>query len=85
MTEEEAKTKWCPFARVIVHRSDNEGDGRDCSLVANRGYSVIKSQLSFCIGAHCMAWRWFSEHDSVTAGLGGGDGKHGYCGLAGKP
>lgn len=46
MTEEEAKTKWCPFTRA----ADLEG---------NRGLvSGHEHPQTMCIGSACMAWRW---------------------------
>lgn len=44
MTEDEAKTKWCPHVRV--------GD-----KAVNRYFDGFPSH-SYCIGSECMAWRW---------------------------
>jgi hypothetical protein len=46
LTEEEAKTKWCPFARLSI--------GKDLAA-PNRGPSV--EEKCRCIGSACMAWR----------------------------
>lgn len=43
MTEAEAKTKWCPFARL----SEMGGTYNRCGPSANLE----------CIGSACMAWR----------------------------
>jgi len=63
MTEDEAKTKWCPFARLA------ELDG------ANRGsVSGHDMPLAKCIGTACMAWRWRiipSKQDPHEAGYCG--------------
>jgi len=88
MTEDEAKQKWCPFARVtVVGKGDSE-------LVGNRFEHVEAEQGDFripdashCIGSKCMAWR------EVTRLIDAGIDKpapqevtlYGYCGLAGKP
>jgi hypothetical protein len=73
MTEEEARKKWCPMARVEEHsvvasnrerlfyQGDNKGWSSPAGLPACR-----------CIASSCMAWRW----DSRTTG---------FCGLAGRP
>mgnify|MGYP000181417732 CR=1 FL=1 len=69
MTEDEAKTKWCPHVRVetghiegpAVNRSDSDWP------------------MGRCIGSACMAWRWDAEKCRQ------GQINHGYCGLAGKP
>jgi hypothetical protein len=53
LTEEQAKTKWCPFTRVGEQASgaaENRPDG------------------SFnCIASNCMAWRW--EAGSLVASV----------------
>lgn len=54
MTEEEAKTKWCPHVRVSGAGSidgtewltNREDDGPD------------DLQFMNCVGSACMAWRW---------------------------
>lgn len=52
VTEAEAKTKWCPFARgsfVMVGNSPAS---------VNRNLSGEASSGASCIGSDCMAWRW---------------------------
>lgn len=79
MTEDEAKTKWCPMVRVC------EGDStenRNC-----KGGIVSKSpgegvQWNCCIASACMMWR---EADRVEDPEKFGNYLPiGYCGLAGK-
>lgn len=89
MTEDEAKTKWCPFARTPQPQN----------YAANRTPkgSFINSK---CLGSECMAWRWnkaanpnwkprnyissivsnpyLEEPSSADSQI------EGYCGLAGK-
>ena len=73
MTEDEAKTKWCPHARV--------GD-RDCA--PNRDCDGTILSVHKCIASQCMAWRAVpvksTNIDGVTIHENGG-----YCGLAGAP
>lgn len=45
MTEEEAKTKWCPMVRI---------NGNAMDYILNRKAS---DRHSYCIGSACMMWR----------------------------
>lgn len=79
MTEEEAKTKWCPFVRFT---SPTERAGWDWNRhKSHKGPNG--EMLAFCLASKCMAWRWAKATDY--------DGEvlvsdlDGYCGLAGKP
>lgn len=74
MTEDEAKTKWCPFARVgapvdsiAAGCSTNRWPGDD---------SVGPGSPYLCIAADCMAWRW-SQPETGDRPLDG------FCGIAG--
>lgn len=62
MTEDEAKTKWCPHVRVIMIGSDDRFIGP-----ANRAVDLDGQEGSLgarCIASACMAWRW-SRRDWV--------------------
>ena len=80
MTEGEAKTKWCPFARTVgaIQTTDHEFDVVLGSPVYNRvnagpGFQhPVFTHASHCIGSACMAWRRLPEGE-------------GYCGAAGMP
>lgn len=72
MTEEEAKTKWCPFARTLgtlsvqVHGIE--------TVVANgphnRGFAMDGPLTKcLCIASACMAFRWLPD---IHIPLGGG-------------
>ena len=80
-TEEDAKELWCPYSRVGEQASgaaENRPDG---------SYN--------CIASQCAAWRWEMlfepiEETSISDKLSEQRvrrvrGKHGWCGLAGKP
>lgn len=78
MTEQEAKNKWCPMARmaspVSAHNrtADDEPEGR-------------------CVASKCMMWRWddnvaLSRDGKMyirSSSERGGTSPGGYCGLAG--
>lgn len=81
MTEEEAKTKWCPFTR--------NGNEPGC----NRSGLANDFPVEVCIGSKCMAWR---KTGIIGIGPNGErtdrdlDGRtrwmdDGYCGAAGRP
>lgn len=61
-TEEEAKTKWCPFAKADDY--DGGGYSTSSSKPASRhGRGMAFNEYGAfpfgnCIGSRCMAWRW---------------------------
>lgn len=78
LTEENAKTKWCPMVRVFKN---------ECEKTYTTNEDFNNGFEKTCIASDCMMWRW----NKVYAGLSHG-GKQtnysndgGYCGLAGKP
>lgn len=77
MTEDEAKQKWCPFARGREHQTPNDDNGNTGG--ANRFDMGDPDSGCLCIGSQCMAWRWldFNHHGKGV--------NRGYCGAAGKP
>jgi hypothetical protein len=64
MTEQEARERWCPFARVW---------GTDAS--GNRLADGGKPNTdSMCIASRCMVWRrWYSKSEGFC-GLAGKEG-----------
>lgn len=52
MTEDEAKTKWCPFVRMTASQGEWHIN-RDPSLQS----SPQDTQAYRCIASACMAWR----------------------------
>lgn len=76
MKESEAKTKWCPFVRVL----EDEG------AAFNRDWDGALLKSCLCVGSACMAWRWWWGRAESTPRIKVGDGQdEGYRGLAGKP
>ncbi len=76
MTEQEAKAKWCPAARI-----DSTGSNRP-----NPGPAVdVQGGWAPCIGSACMAWRWDVSPENANRQRGSIYEKPGgFCGLAGK-
>ena len=76
MREADARTKWCPFARVVQYA------GSETPPAGNRdsvGRATDHCNAgACCIGSDCMAWR------NVELDFGQYS-KNGFCGLAGKP
>ena len=76
MTEEEARTKWCPMVRLAWQvNPDRPHD----AITANRWGSGQPIDVATCIGSACMMWRW--EHKQHERW----EDSEGYCGLADKP
>lgn len=78
MTEDEAKTKWCPF--VLSYMENRHGSTTPPSnryeVQTESGWKTNESPSSCrCIASDCMAWRW--------GGFTQDGDDMGYCGLAG--
>jgi len=54
LTEEEAKTKWCPMVRFIT---SHNFQGSVRTLINNRD----GGNESVCIASECMWWKWDGE------------------------
>lgn len=87
MTEEEAKTKWCPMSRVSAYPHTG-GDkislfaNRDiCFLVPGNSYDPA-TDITKCIASECMLWRWELTREQAENGYHPTDG---FCGLGGRP
>lgn len=81
MTEDEAKTKWCPKANPQI-------GGPECPGNGNRFEDALGSQAYMdtrCIASACMAWRSISAQTVVNGAARSYNTDSGYCGLAGKP
>ena len=72
MTEEEAKTKWCPFARIVWAQRKETGDGKwvtNGTVAFNRAQIEFSGEVhlkGFCIASACMAWRWGYHRDRTN-------------------
>jgi hypothetical protein len=87
LTEEEAKTKWCPFARPVVAETLKAlivPQGRTLEYKTDGMLTTVDQS---CIASACMAWRWATDGEAWAAA-----NPHprqpdplGYCGIAGKP
>lgn len=86
ITEDEAKTKWCPLARTPNYIATDHGS-------TNRNLRGEPLATSLCIASACMAWR---KVDQIGIGPNGEkrerdmDGRthwvdRGYCGAFGRP
>jgi hypothetical protein len=87
MTEDEAKTKWCPAVRFAPWTGSGSG------MVDNRGDPFDPMRVPCCVASDCMAWRAHKEmfRNTTTGKLtdfdNSGHGKWiklGYCGLVGN-
>jgi hypothetical protein len=78
VTEQEAKSKWCPHSRVVAKNGLGPCGNRVNDCAADGSPAV--PEAAFCIGSHCMAWRWENKFQRKPS-----DSTHGYCGLAGAP
>jgi hypothetical protein len=82
VTEDEARTKWCPFVRLPGDWQSD--DGKWLSATVNRpltGGLTAMRKSSLCMASDCMAWR--RMHVAPIRP----DEKlqvHGFCGLAGR-
>jgi hypothetical protein len=56
MTELEAKSTWCPMARVTKDEGRHEGSFN--RTVLRDGYVVASGGSANCIAARCQLWVW---------------------------
>ena len=92
MTEDEAKTKWCPMVRLGVTVGGEPAPGLNRFTNPNNMKSM---DFAKCIGSACMMWRNAEseqyvngmrlQHTSTYPVEAVVTVRHGYCGIAGKP
>lgn len=99
-TEDEAKQRWCPFARLAF-----EAGTFNRAVIFDAAQGDPKKD-AVCLASACMAWRWKMEYregneyairPGETGWVEGTDAEQragldwkrntglGYCGLAGNP
>ena len=81
MTEDEARKKWCPMARIA-------SDPEDASSAYNRNPDAegVIQNGSRCIASDCMMWRDTNSSENEARRVKGlSSQREGFCGLAGKP
>ena len=97
MTEEEAKTKWCPMTRFFFAQMSGRLTGSGVLPGEAPMFAAVNTDRpdGACIGSGCMMWR--DDLDRVVTGREiartVGDKIRieketvpgGYCGLAGRP
>lgn len=95
MTEEEAKTKWCPQVRLAADGHGEWHTSRDPSMPSRPD----DTQAYRCLASDCMAWRtrhqwldnaqetpdWVSYAPYAFEPGPGQERDDGYCGLFGEP
>lgn len=94
MTEDEAKTKWCPFSAVVsgyvdsVGRVNPHGLGHTHNRIRTGNPEVpVTSPEMNCLGSGCMMWaaekKYTPKFNERGEDIGGayGDTGNGYCGF----
>lgn len=99
MTEDEAKTKWCPFVRLAAHYDSQAAGTAGNRWSTDDDVSGAKGLAVACIASACMAWRtrhqwldnaqqepdWVSYAPYAFEPGPGQERDDGFCGLAGAP
>lgn len=99
-TEDEARQRWCPFARVAfiggvganrVSSLQQKAAERQAEQGDDRDLKYFAEQRrdTNCMASGCMAWRLYqvwlpSVHEQGTTGAAPESRTYGYCGLATK-
>jgi hypothetical protein len=85
MTEDEAKTKWCPQFQVSIAGGPAGQMQRD--TWRDKSNRPLEGGGK-CLASACMAWRWqpnWGESPENPAACTELPPIKGYCGLAGRP
>ena len=83
MTEDEAKTKWCPYQEIRLNMMASTL-GNLIKMYPKDGARIASgaNENRDCIASGCMMWR---KRIKSYGGLSEAMDDEGYCGLAGKP
>ena len=85
----DAKTKWCPFARVPDGNNTHSGltaTNRHAGEKKRKDGKVSRLRSSaMCIASECMQWQWVTRQGMGLHETRRVDTDKGFCGLAGKP
>ena len=74
LTEDEARKRWCPFAKAPGTYEDHTTKEPGVASF-NRNDGGYPFGPCYCLASRCMAWRWINPRDS----------EKGFCGLSGAP
>ena len=80
LTEEEARKRWCPFARAVAPVVDTHANTTG-GTTANRGADGAPDPDCRCLASGCMAWRVI--HPTISTDSS--QPARGICGIAGTP
>lgn len=89
LTEEDARTRWCPFARLSMSEDAVEGNHASNRFEAG----TMGHRRTRCLASECMAWRWaevagtgtpvLDEEAPARVRFEPNPDRKGRCGLAG--
>jgi len=77
MTEEEAKTKWCPHMRIAPLVKTDDGFGVQSDITAFNMSAPpkgggVRIRAANCIASECSQWRW--DRNAKIARMRNGNG-----------
>lgn len=82
MTEEKARTKWCPYA--LTNGIAMEAPLKAIGFPINRGNMGTVAEATRCLGSDCMKWEWIGSPFNSVQPAHLDEDDEGYCGLGSK-
>ena len=79
MTEDEARKKWCPAARVVAEGRTQRSPPHNRAVVGDKVINLPRG--CDCIASDCMWWRW-DDPANLHEGFDDPEKRTGYCGIA---